>query len=293
METVTLIFPIYQVLRHKKAARETSRVLAEWEVNKRAATSTDGSIITGGSRGRMASMATLDDCLNGNYSGLQIYASTCELNGENIIFLVKVLNFKKQWALVFTKAGNDIERARMAMFRAALSIYVSLVHDGTSSYPINVESFIYTALHKIFGPATLLVASNRPSTPNSPLSAVTPWDEPVSNPFENPPSTTSNPFDQPPSTSSDSGMIESFQMSSLQTPPVRRSFDHGSAEHIISLDDPVDPNDPLADFKVPAAFDVTCFNAAEKSIKYMVWTETWQRYCEWSKKAPSVLSPGS
>jgi hypothetical protein len=293
MELVTLIFPIYQVMRHKHAARETSRVIAQWEVNKRATTSTDGSITTKGSRGRMASMATLDECLCGNYSGLQIYASTCELNGENIIFLVKVLNFRKQWAAVFAKAGSDTERARMAMFRAALSIYVSLVHDGTSSYPINVESFVYTGLYKIFGPATLLVASNCPATPTTPISAVTPWDEPVSHPFENSPSTTSNPFDNPTSVTSESGRTEEFQMTSLTSLPTRHSFDHGSTEHIISLDDAVNPNDPLADFKVPAAFDITCFDAAEKSIKYMVWTETWQRYCEWSKNAPMVQAPGS
>lgn len=289
MEMVTLIFPIYQVIRHKNAARETSRVIAQWEVNKRATTSTDGSIITKGSRGRMASMATLDECLCGNYSGLQIYASTCELNGENIIFLVKVLNFRKQWAAIFAKAGSDTERARMAMFRAALSIYVSLVHDGTSSYPINVESFVYAGLHKIFGPATLLVASNRPATPPSPISAVTPWDEPVGHLLDYPPSTTNNPLDNPISVTSESGVTECFQMQRLATLPTRHSFDHGSTEHIISLDDAVNPNDPLADFKVPAAFDISCFDAAEKSIKYMVWTETWQRYCEWSKHTP----PGS
>lgn len=294
MEMVTLGFPIYQVFRHKKAARETSKVIAEWEVNKRAATSTDGSFITRGSKGRMASMATLDDCLHSNYSGLQIYASTCEFNGENIVFLARVLNFKKQWATVFLKAGNDIERARMAMFRAALSIYVSLVHDGTSKYPINLESFIYAGLSKVFGPATLLVASNRPTTPVSPISAATPWDEPVSNPFENQPNTTSNTFDGPRSNNSETGMIEYFQMNTLATPPVRRcSFDNGSTEHIISLDDPINPNDPLADFKVPTEFNVQVFDAAEKSIKYMVWTETWQRYCEWSKTAPSVQMPGS
>lgn len=293
MELVTLIFPIYQVVRHKNAARETSRVIAQWEVNKRATTSADGSIITKGSRGRMASMATLDECLCGNYSGLQIYASTCELNGENIIFLVKVLNFKKQWAAVFAKAGSDIERARMTMFRAALSIYVSLVHEGTSSYPINVESFVYTGLYKIFGSATFLVASNRPSMPTTPISAVTPWDEPASTLNEHSSGPTSNLFENPTSVTSESSRTEAFQMTSLTSLPTRHSFDHGSTEHIISLDDPVNPNDPLADFKVPAAFNITCFDAAEKSIKYMVWTETWQRYCDWSKNSPMLQAQGS
>lgn len=296
MEMVTLIFPIYQVFRHKRAARENSRVIAEWEVNKRGAVSTDGSIITKGSRGRMASMATLDDCLQYNYTGLQIYASTCELNGENIVFLVRVLNFKRQYETAFAKAGADTEKARMTLFRAALSIYVSLVHDGTSSYPINVESFIYAALHCIFGQATILVASKRPATPPSPISAVTPWDEPATNPFDSHPSNpfanpapSSNPFDSHPSNASntsETGLVEYFEMETLPAP---RSFDNGSAEHIIPLED-ANPNDPLADFKVPAEFDEHVFDKAEKSIKYMVWTETWQRYCEWAKTSPVPTS---
>lgn len=268
MEMVTLSFPIYQVYKHKRSVRETAKAIQEWEYNKgRNVSSTDASIITRGSKGRMWSMQTLDECLNKNkYDSLQMYASCMELNGENIIFLVKTMNFKKQWDSVFARAGDQVERARMVMFRHALSIYVSLVHDGTSNYPINVESFIYTRLNRIFGAATLLVASRRPTTPMSPISAATPWDEPFS-PESGPEAST-----------------DYFQMSSLQSPSAkRRSFGHDSYEHIISLDDAVDPNDPLADFKVPAEFGKDCFDPAEKSIKYMVWTETWQRYNDWLK----------
>ena len=273
MEMVTLCFPIYQVYKHKKAARETTRVIQEWEYSKRNASSTDGSIISRGSKGRMWSMQSLDECLKSSkHDSLQMYASCMELNGENIIFLVKVMNFKKQWDSVFARAGEQVQRARIAMFRNALAIYVSLVHDGTSNYPINVESFIYIQLNRLFGPATLLVASRRPSSPSSPISAATPWDEP------------------PCGETGAENSSDYFQMGSLQSPRVpRRSFDHESSEHIISLDETVNPNDPLADFKVPAEFNKDCFDAAEKSIKYMVWTETWQRYNDWLKTA----TPGS
>lgn len=269
MEMVTLSFPLYQVFKHKKAARETTTVIQEWEYKNRNASSTDGSILSRGSKGRMWSMQSLEECLKNNkYDSLQMYASCMELNGENIIFLVKAMNFKKQWDSVFARTGDQVQRARMAMFRNALSIYVSLVHHGTSNYPINVESFIYAQLNRLFGPATLLVASRRPSTPSSPISAATPWDEPTS----------ADP-------AAETG-TEYFQMGSLQSPPARRrSFDHESSEHIISLDESGNPNDPLADFKVPPEFDRNCFDAAEKSIKYMVWTETWQRYNDWYKTA--------
>ena len=37
-------------------------------------------------------------------------------------------------------------------------------------------------------------------------------------------------------------------------------------------------NDPWEGIKVPAEFDERGFDDAFKSVRYMVWTETWQRY---------------
>lgn len=42
--------------------------------------------------------------------------------------------------------------------------------------------------------------------------------------------------------------------------------------------------DPLEGFEVPADFDEQVFNAAFMSVRYMVWTETWQRYMAWKNK---------
>ena len=278
MELVTLIFPIVQIFKHKQAARETQAILAEFDVKKlHSEPSSTGSLATrstGSKRGKMYSMESLDECLATNCDGLQVYASCMELNGENIIFLTKVLGFQRKWAMDFSKIRNP-SRACMGMFRAALSIYITLVHSETASYPINIESHIYAKLEYIFGAATKLVASRRNSDlPLSPISAVTPWDEPQQDPFE-------SAMPESPG--------ENFPMRnmSLSTPPARRSISNDSRERIVTLDDVT--QDSLAGFQVPAEFDEHVFDAASKSIRYMVWSETWQRYMNWKRSSATAV----
>lgn len=279
MELVTLIFPIMQVFKHNKAARETQDILADFDAKKLHSEepSTTGSLATrstGSKRGKMFSMESLDECLTTCCDGLQVYASCMELNGENIIFLTRVLGFERKWDMDFPKI-RDRSRARMGMFRAALSIYVTLVHSDTASYPINIESPIYATLESIFGAATKLVASRRNSeSPLTPISSVTPWDEPQQ-----------EPLIESPMLESPGGTYPMRNMSS--TPPARRSIDNDSREHIIPLDD--DPQDSLAGFQIPAEFGEHVFDAAFKSIKYMVWSETWQRYMNWRRSSVTVV----
>ena len=40
-------------------------------------------------------------------------------------------------------------------------------------------------------------------------------------------------------------------------------------------------DDPWDKVKVPVDFDENVFDEAFKSVRYMVWTETWQRYRRW------------
>lgn len=42
-----------------------------------------------------------------------------------------------------------------------------------------------------------------------------------------------------------------------------------------------DPTDQWEKVKVPVDFDENVFDEAFKSVRYMVWTETWQRYRRW------------
>ena len=273
MEVTSLGFPIFQLLKHDREAAETSRILAEFEKKKQA--TADRSLISSGSMttgsiaskrgGKLHSMESLDECLNNNCTDLKRYASRVELNGENVVFLVKVLEFQSQWDRIFSR-NPDFNKARSLMFRAALNVYLNLVYDKTAMYPINVESPIYQHLHKTFGAAAEIMAlAKRGSVHSSPNSIVTPWDEPLE-------------------TDGHSIALESEAVLVLPPPSTRLGpqFDSNeSALHMISPDMPLNPLDPLAGVSAPVNFNECVFEAAFKSIKYMVWTETWQRYMQW------------
>lgn len=296
MEIVTLGFPIFQIYKHKRSVRETHRALEEFEQKR--LKSYDGSTTTDSmttrsahsKRGKMFSMESLDECLASCYDGLQVYASCMELNGENIIFLTKVLAFNRRCAEAFhssCKSTSEFRVARTAMFRIALSIFVSLVHSRTASYPINIESNIYNRLDAIFGPATALVASERRSQSPSiatPISNVTPWDAP--------------PDHDDAAAHSGDDYMGSYPMQTMGRGKdgithslSRKSSGNDSTEHIVSLRAGQIENttagrtgaDPLEGVKVPADFDERVFEDAYKSIRYMVWTETWQRYKVWKR----------
>lgn len=263
IEIVTLGFPISQVYKHKKAVRATTEALDNWE-KTRGNSSSESSIITKRSGGRMYSMTSLEECLVKNHQSLHVYCALKEFSGENIAFLVRVMEFKRRWFQLLANPGSNADRTGIcnSMYRQALTIYVTYISTNTSNMPINIESPIYSQLTRLFGAATLLVASERPSTPRSMKQSATPWEDAVEDL-------------QPVSHAGDI---------SLHPLKGQRSFDHSSATHIVDveLEPPVD--DPLRGFTVPQEFDEGCFDAAKKSIQYMVWSETWQRYNEWSRR---------
>jgi hypothetical protein len=296
MEVVGLGFPIYQIWKHKRAARETTRALADFDakrLNFHDDSTASGSMKTRSTtskRGRMYPMESLDECLAGDYDGLQLYASCMELNGENIIFLTKVLAFNTACQKVFhetCKSTSDFRRARTEMFRVGLSIFVSLIHSATAPYPINIEFSIYKRLDAIFGPATTLVA--RPnylrsdSITTATSSSITPWDEPLDHDGAVS-SSDENPFAE------NSFPMHSMSSGGLSTPSSAKVKGNESSEHIVSVR-PGEADgaaegvaiDPLQGVRVPGDFDERVFDAAFKSVRYMVWTETWQRYQVWKR----------
>ena len=301
MELVTLGFPIYQVYKHKRAVRKTHPALGDFDKKRLErsdkSTTTDSlntdtvhpSLPASAKTGRMYSMESLDECLSSYPNDLQMYASSMELNGENIIFLTRVLAFQKICVQAFQstcKSATDFRRARTAMFRQALSIFISLVHARTANYPINIESVIYARLDAILGSATTLVASEKHSRSASIStgisSNVTPWDEPQGERDEH---------------SNDSYALHTMGGDAAPRAPQptfnRKSSENGSRERIMQVTTIINEDgsttgmggaDPLTGVKVPADFDERIFDGAFKSVRYMVWTETWQRYMNWKSK---------
>ena len=290
MELVTLIFPIVAIIKHERTARKTKQALDAFD-RKQAATGSK-SLLTRSTiskrSGPMYSSESLDECLHSTYDALQVYASCEEFNGENIMFLVRVLSFKSSYSTIMATPHTDPSRVRTSLFRTALSIFISLVHTETAAYPINIESPVYAKLDAIFGAATTLVASTASSrrsnstTSTRDKSAVAPWEEPASLSGT---TTNENEDDH----ERDEG--DEFQMHAM--PIIRPSTSHHSTEHIMPVSPSPghehDPHDPLADFRVPADFNENVFDDAYKSIRHMVWTETWQRFMQWKRSSGSSV----
>ncbi|KAL8770844.1 MAG: hypothetical protein Q9209_003495 [Squamulea sp. 1 TL-2023] len=320
MEIVTVAFPIYQILKHKRAAREIRLALAKFD-QKRLGYCHDSFTLSGSvsiesiasrNKGKMYPIKSLDDCLAGNHEDLQIYASCHELNGENIIFLTRVLSFRRVCRKAFNTTcicGVEFRRARMAMFKTALVIFVTLIHSSTAAYPINIESPIYSHLVSIFGPATALIASCKSSGRSSSLldptnSSATPWDDPIAHhdlisPVELPSSSNGDFVSIPLRPLSKSGHHPIPSRSLLKPLITTRYQNHGNGscdqivrttvQHVFerdteSLNANTIEHDPLEDVEIPADFNEGVFDAAYKSVKFMVWSETWQRYCAWRVK---------
>ena len=233
------------------------------------ASMTTRSTATKGSKGKMYTMEQLDACLKDptRLEGLQVYASMSELNGENIFFLRKCHDFKHEWRIVWEKKSANHVVAKKQAFRYALDIYVNLIDAKTAKYPINIESPIYNTLEEIFGDATKLVAYRRSgSICSTPSSAVTPWDEP-----EDPIAT----VEVMESKSAKPSKRTTISMRSISFQELQNNE---SSEAIVTKTSEFDPTDPLYGYSVPTEFGSHTFDAAYKSIRYMVWSETWQRY---------------
>lgn len=303
MQVAGIGFPIYQLWKHRRAARRITRTLAEFNTkrfssfNASMISDTVNSSSTASARGRMHPMESLDECLAGNYEGFLTYASTKEFCGENIVFLTRVLAFKKtcQYAFrgTFFRPTSEHRRARDDMFHDGLRIFLDLIHSGTANYPINIESSIYQHLDRVFGPATAKVAtpsSSRSTSFSTETSSVTPWDEPADNDglilFGK-----GNPFPE-----------HAFPMQSMASHGHSRSSSariqgkikgNESAEHIFpyGISKKIDTS-ILASTKAPTDFDEKVFDAAFQSVRYMVWTETWQRYQNYNRafRKPSLES---
>ena len=307
MQIVTLGFPIYQIVSHKRDAHERIRALEEFD-QKHLNPFNDDSTTEGSASlkprsahskrsGKMFSMASLDKCLDARSNELNSlvnYACGMELNGENIMFLMRVQDFTRQCQQTFDKAcksSPEFHRARRAMFRVALNIYMSLVHAKTAHpYPINIESAIYQSLDSTFGPATIIVAtqvSNRSSSLSS-ESDVTPWDDNAAPDY----------FNKSLAATSDEQSYHLQPMASPLSPGLRKQsrIRSESSEYIVTPSLPcaetpgegVDSkDDPFHRVQVPADFDQKVFDAAYKSIRYMVWTGTWQNYQSLSRRSSS------
>lgn len=183
-------------------------------------------------------MGALENVLEKNVEPLLQWAARREFTAENIVFLKAIRDFKRKWRAV---ANTDINNddLRLELFEDAAYIYFSCVDHVTAAFNINVESKIYIGLKQIFG--GVRVCDRALESPNSNHSEICPFD------------------DLRPFATEISSKIALPDAYALPTTEIESTT----------------PGQPVL---VPKGFSINVFDEAYRSVKYLVFTNTWQRY---------------
>lgn len=271
MEIFTVFLPCWEVMRHQSLRKDTLDTIAQWEsktkVGGSAASSsgakslnsastmvesilsgwksTNGSVRTSDSSERILSMGALEYVLERNPSPLQEFSALRDFSGENIAFLTSVREWKSLLPnSVQDDSGPEAENNKALVherFNRALRIYADFVSTRHAEFPINISSQDLKKLEDIFdSPARTLYGEKRESD----VDPATPFDGPG---FSSPP---------PSSPISSDGSEKAMRVSVSRAISDRAQY--------------------WGD--VPAGFDEKVFDDAEKSIKYLVLTNTWPKF---------------
>lgn len=213
-------------------------------------------------------MAALEKALLMNPIPLLQFAAIKDFTGENIVFLIQVRDFHIACNRTLSLGNGLTEEARSHLFDLALEVYMSSVHAKTTEFPINIEHKIRRELDNIFEVAASERRPYRDSMdsfedesmqdPFRPHSVELTLPKNVRGILERADSedmgVTLNNDSQEEMVSSTKEFV--FESNPCVRPPVKRT----KAARVI-------PN-----------FDENVFDEAEKSIKYLVLTNTWQKF---------------
>ena len=221
-------------------------------------------------------MQSLEMCLDTNPGPLERYCAKYEFSAENIQFLTQV----RKWKANYERVVNHVSpQMRTDLYNLAVEIYVCFVEPRYSELTVNLESRIYKTLAEVFGSA--LIALNR--RPSSHSSDVTPWERPTSwNEFEaalngilpgndgsesGHESISGFPFDKAIPMTSLSHVTSPNSTSQESLKSVSSTVYHGHDDGSLTIS-----------CEVPDSFDEKVFDAAEKSVRYMVLNNSWRNY---------------
>ncbi|KAL9065386.1 MAG: hypothetical protein Q9157_007490 [Trypethelium eluteriae] len=192
---------------------------------------------------KQRSMGALEEALEKNVEPLLLWAARREFTAENIVFLKAVRDFKRKWRAVANTGVNN-DDIRLELFEDAAYIYFACVDHNTAAFNINVESKIYDRLKSIFG--GVRVSDRALDSPTSEHSDVCPFD------------------DLKPFATDMSNKLAAVDTYALPTTEIESTMAGGRIQ-------------------IPQDFNVHVFDEAFRSIKYLVFTNTWQRYLNHSE----------
>lgn len=163
MEAVTIFIPCYELVVSRRRRNHILGELQAWNEKKTAgADELDSGVSRTPSEvshvPEAYSRKALERCLKEDSSALLRFAAAKEFSGENIIFLNYVRDWKASWAKISESKpeydwNHDLQYHRLHLFKIAVEIYAVCVDLKTADFPINIESQIYSDLTKMFGEA--------------------------------------------------------------------------------------------------------------------------------------------
>ena len=300
MQACTIFFPIYEAYRQHRFNKAFTSALQKWEDDKSWAGTTLGSgssssmtnqqsmyqsngkspSVTDSNAGqanisrspynskRMYTSAALEEALLSNPSPLLHFAATKDFTAENILFLLAVRDWKAKWAQLRAIPTADLKpETKRRLWVEAVEIYAYAVSERYAEFPVNIEGSLRKTLDQMFAAAVEVLVkfsnSGIRERDDDPYSTVTPF---VTAPAE-------------------------FSLKNMS--PITRELSNGSSSvpstrdleirGIESSDVSINDGNPTHDDRdeqvtLPEGFGEGIFDAAEKSVKYLVVTNTWRKF---------------
>lgn len=332
MQACTIFFPIYEAYRQHRFNKTTASILQKWEDNKtwddttlgsgsrssitnyqslhsshkKPPSNADSNIKEQGRNqqarismsqyrsNEMYTTAALEKVLLLNPTPLLHFAATKDFTAENVLFLVAVRDWRAKWSrLRASPIPEPKPKVKEMLWREAVEIYTFGVSEKYAQFPINIEWRIRSVLDKMFENAVEMLGREMDGRRDEkedehPYSPVTPF--------------ASSPADLEFPMKSMSSIFKEFSHGSSSmpsTPTTKREYHYDAEMHgKESYDESIQAESRShhnGDEKSTMAegFDERVFDAAEKSVKYLVVTNTWRKFVTAMTEGDPRVSAGA
>ncbi|KAK2754286.1 hypothetical protein FQN54_007166 [Arachnomyces sp. PD_36] len=269
MEAVTIFIPCYEVLVLKRRQKRYPGALGHRKDGAGAEAQSDAAsnftpTTTGksSSRGEMYSQQAFEKQLAEDSASLLYFAAVKEFTGENVLFLNCIRDWKAAWENLAQYEPDydwkeDPLEHRLNLFKVAVEIYVAYVSLTSAKFPVNIESHIYHKLTEMFGEAAKHI--QQPASEN----VIAPFMQ------SNSPDITRFDYNMAQLKPRD----QKNPMESTEDTSALFQKDYPSlSKNIMQIDSRI-PDDVF----IPSGFSASDYDEAEKSVKYMIFTNTWPK----------------
>ena len=282
-EVFTVFLPCWEVMRHQTLRQETLDSIAQWESknkvsrrteNKSVHTasstrvesimsgwkSTNGSVKTTNSDESILTMSALEHVLERNPAPLQEFSALRDFSGENIAFLTSVSEWKSSLPPAVRDGESRDPNTRELVrerFNRALRIYAGFISTRDAEFPINISSHDLKKLEGIFEASARKLYGEKCD-----VDPATPFD-----------------FPAPPVERSATSSSEDSEKTAAELIAAARTSTAGDRVQYWG--------------EIPDEFDETVFDDAEKSIKYLVLTNTWPKFVRNRRSSMDTIDPES